>query len=250
MPVHRQLVAADGSALIERVAAPAHGPLWGVPHQASQWRCVLPGAGQVHWRSGDELLFVDALTAFRLRPGDIYQLRHEAERAHDVLCHHHQDAAPGAARAWLVHPRELLVIRRATRGAQRGRITLGEAGRVVQQALMRSPQVAASAGLTLVTRARQCLASHGAGLSVEELAEEVRSSPFHLMRQFRRELSVTAHQYRLYLRVAAALQRFHDGDRDLAGVAHDLGFCSQSHLGDVMRRVAGCTPSQARSALA
>ena len=113
MPVHRHLVAAEGPALLERVAAPAHGSRWGAMHQSQQWRCVLPGAGQVHWRSGDELVFVDALTAFRMRPGDLYQLRHDAGREHDVYCHGEQDAAPGAVRAWRVGPRELLQLRRA-----------------------------------------------------------------------------------------------------------------------------------------
>lgn len=250
MPVLRQLVASEGPALLERVAAASHGPLWSAVHQATQWRCVLPGAGQVHWRSGDELVFVDALTAFRMRPGDLYQLRHDAGREHEVYCHGEQDAAPGDVRAWRVAPRELLQLRRATRGVQRGRVTVAEAGRAVQQAMARSQPLSTAVVSSLATRARQALARHGANLCVDELAEEVRSSPFHLMRQFRRELGTSAHQYRLHLRIAAALQRLQDGDRDLAGVAHDLGFCSQSHLGDVMQRVAGCTPSQARSALA
>lgn len=248
MPIQRHLVASEGAARLERVAAAPHGARWGEPHEAQQWRCILPGAGQVHWRSGDELLFVDALTAFRMRPGDLYQLRHEAGREHDVYCSGEQDTAPGPARAWLVGPRELLLLKRATRAVQRGRMTVTDAGRAVRQALGRSRPLPAS--LSLATRARQALARHGAGLSVDELAEEVRSSPFHLMRQFRRELGTSAHQYRLHLRIAAALQRLHDGDRDLAGLAHDLGFCSQSHLGDVMQRVAGCTPGQARAALA
>lgn len=250
MPVHRHLVAAEGPALLERVAAPAHGSRWGAMHQSQQWRCVLPGAGQVHWRSGDEMVFVDALTAFRMRPGDLYQLRHDAGREHDVYCHGEQDAAPGAVRAWRVGPRELLQLRRATRDVQRGRVTVAEAGRIVHQALARSQPLPVAADPSLPTRARQVLARHGAGLSVDELSEELSCSPFHLMRQFRRELGTSAHQYRLHLRIAAALQRLQDGDRDLAGVAHDLGFCSQSHLGDVMQRVAGCTPGEARNALA
>ena len=44
MPVHRILVASDGDDQLERVTAPAHGPVWGAAHEASQWRCILPGA--------------------------------------------------------------------------------------------------------------------------------------------------------------------------------------------------------------
>ena len=36
---------------------------------------------------------------------------------------------------------------------------------------------------------------------------------------------------------------------DLAALAHDLGYCSQSHLGAVFRREVGVTLAQARAAL-
>lgn len=250
MPVHRTQVAADGADLLERVSAPAHGPAWGAAHQASQWRCILPGAGLVQWRSGGESVFVDALTAFRLRPGEVYQLQHEVPRVHDVYCRGAHEAAPGDARAWLVRPRELFALQRAVQGARSGRLSVGQAGALVQRALADALPLATPAVPSLAARARHALARHGAGVGVQALAEELRCSPYHLMRQFRREVGLSVHQYRLHLRIALALQRLQAGERDLAGLAHDLGFCSQSHLGEVMRRLAGCTPREARGALA
>jgi AraC-like DNA-binding protein len=61
---------------------------------------------------------------------------------------------------------------------------------------------------------------------------------------------MSLHGYRQRLRLAAALQRLEEGERDLAALAHDLGYSSQSHLGAVFRRELGVTPAQARLELA
>ena len=44
--------------------------------------------------------------------------------------------------------------------------------------------------------------------------------------------------------------RLEHGERDLAGLAHDLGFSSQSHFGELFRREIGWTPAAARACLA
>jgi len=75
-------------------------------------------------------------------------------------------------------------------------------------------------------------------------------APFHLARSFRQQTGLSLHQYRQHLRLAAAMERLADGDRDLAGIAHDLGCCSQSHLGAVFRRDVGVTMGEARRMLA
>jgi AraC-like DNA-binding protein len=86
----------------------------------------------------------------------------------------------------------------------------------------------------------------GAQRSLRELAGAVGCSPFHLSRVFRGETGVTVHQYLLRLRLAAALERLTHGERNLSGLACDLGFSSHSHLTRMFRQVFGTTPSAFR----
>jgi len=104
-----------------------------------------------------------------------------------------------------------------------------------------------------VARAKRLLAETAdreARLSMHALADAVSRSPFHLARSFRQQTGLSLHQYRQHLRLATAMDRLTSGDRDLAGIAHDLGYCSQSHLGAVFRREVGVTLGEARRTLA
>lgn len=250
MPVSRQLVASEGTAYVERVSAHGDGRSWGAVHTAQGWRCVLPGQGQVDWRNGHEQVLVDALTAFRIDAGETYQLRHEHAREHMVLCTSARDTATGAARAWLLHPRDLLAIRTVLAQLRRGDLQLEDATQAARRALDRSFALRSVEPVQPVLRARHCLASHlHERLHVQELAQEARCSPFHLTRLYRQHLGISPHQYRLHLRLAVALQHLEDRHVQLADLAFSLGFSSQSHFGDVFRRALGCTPSQARIAL-
>lgn len=80
-----------------------------------------------------------------------------------------------------------------------------------------------------------------------ELAGGVGSSPYHLLRLFRAETGSTIHQYRLQLRLIAAVQAILDGCGDLTALALDLGFSSHSHFTDAFRRRFGMAPSSLRS---
>lgn len=251
MPIVRQLLASDGTTHIEKISAEPHGRAWSVLHEARDWRCVLPGQGQVHWCSGPELVYVDALTAFRLDPGDAYQLRHERARSHHVLVSGAGQLAPSNHRAWLLQPRELFQVKRALAQLRRGETQgVARAGATARAALARAVPLRAEQASSLVLRARHCAASASfERVKVEELAEEVRCSPFHLTRLFRQALGASPHQYRLHLRLASALQRLEDPGTALAGLAFELGFSSQSHFGEAFRRWVGCTPGEARHAL-
>jgi AraC-like DNA-binding protein len=104
-----------------------------------------------------------------------------------------------------------------------------------------------------VARAKRLLAETAdreVRLSLHEVADAVSRSPFHLARSFRQQTGLSLHQYRQHLRLAAAMERLVEGDADLAGIAHDLGYCSQSHLGAVFRREVGVTLGEARRTLA
>lgn len=251
MPIHRQVLASDGSNVVEQVSAESHGAAWGVPHEATEWRCVLPGEGLVSWRSGADVIHVDALTAFRFDPGDIYQLRHERARRHHVLASSAGRPAPSAHRAWLLHPRDLFRIQGALARLRRGEAQdLGEVAEAARKSLERSVPLRSAPSHAVAFDARRCAASTAFDpIKIEELAEEVRCSPFHLTRLFAQHFGCTPHQYRLRLRLAVALQRLGQRETRLADLAFELGFSSQSHFTETFRRAIGCTPGQARIAL-
>jgi len=84
---------------------------------------------------------------------------------------------------------------------------------------------------------------------LEELARAVHCSPFHLTRQFRAITGTSISVHLLRLRLALALQRLAEGEADLARLAADLGFSSQSHFGARFRSVFGTSPGSVRDAL-
>jgi AraC-like DNA-binding protein len=86
-------------------------------------------------------------------------------------------------------------------------------------------------------------------MSVAELARELHTSRFHLVRVFRRETGTTIAAYRTQLRIRAAIERVLAGGDDLATIAVDCGFASHSHLTDTFRRTLGTPPSRLRAAV-
>jgi AraC-like DNA-binding protein len=91
---------------------------------------------------------------------------------------------------------------------------------------------------------------HAARWTLNDVADASCCSLFHLARCFRQHTGLSLHGYRQRLRLAVALQRLEEGERELAALAHELGYSSQSHLGSVFARETGVTPAQARRALA
>jgi AraC-like DNA-binding protein len=83
-------------------------------------------------------------------------------------------------------------------------------------------------------------------LTLEELGRAVNVSPFHLARSFRRHTGYTLHEYRINLRLRAALERLSAGDEDLAVIARAVGFSSHSHLTASFHRAFGVPPSCVR----
>lgn len=92
--------------------------------------------------------------------------------------------------------------------------------------------------------------SHAPRWTLHDVADAACCSPFHLARSFRKHTGLSLHGYRQRLRLAAALQRLEEGERELAALAHELGYSSQSHLGSAFVREIGVTPAQARRTLA
>jgi AraC-like DNA-binding protein len=251
MPALRTVLARDSNHTLEAVSAPPNGSAWGTVHRSPNWRWILPGTGGVQWRGGrGEHLLVDPLTAFHLREGDDYQLQHEGSRSHLVLSTAARAQRGSSARGWLVDPRGLYALKLATRRVS-SQQDLACAAAVVDSALAAAVALRADPQPAPLQRARRLLASDPTAMvSLGALGEAAYCSPFHLARLFRRHIGLSAQQYRLRLRLAAALNRLEAGERDLAGLAHDLGFSSQSHFGVLFRREVGVTPAQARRALA
>lgn len=254
MPHERLFLGRAGGLKVEQVrfrAQAPHGGRWSPVYLPAGTRIVMPGEGCMELRIGHERLFTDALTACFLEGGTPYRMGtvDARERRNVVLT-----AEPGAPamplrEPALLSPRVLLALRLHWKALREGAAGRGDTGALVRGA-WRGAGIPCSTGP--VGRARTLLAtSEAAGErhSLHEVSEEVRTSPFHLARSFRKATGLSLHQYRTRLRVAMALGRLDQGERDMAGLAHDLGFAHQSHFGDVFRRETGSTPGEARAAL-
>ena len=91
-------------------------------------------------------------------------------------------------------------------------------------------------------RARGYLEEHVAeAVSLAQLAEAARCSPFRLVRAFRDTFGLPPHAYHLQMRVRRGQELLRRGWL-VAHVAAELGFVDQSHFTRVFRAVAGMTP--------
>lgn len=99
----------------------------------------------------------------------------------------------------------------------------------------------------LAEDARAALARRfAASQSLVQLARGLHVSPFHLARVFRRHTGTSLHEYRLRLRLRAALQGLARPKGDILELALGLGFSSHSHFTAVFRTRFGITPSELR----
>jgi AraC-like DNA-binding protein len=84
-------------------------------------------------------------------------------------------------------------------------------------------------------------------LGLAELARIFHASPPHLCRVFRAATGRTIHAYREHLRLAAGLERLENGERNLTGLALDLGYSSHAHFTANFTRAFGVPPSRMRA---
>jgi len=106
----------------------------------------------------------------------------------------------------------------------------------------------AAARERLAGQAREILLAEP-NLGVIELARRVSCSPHYLSRVFSRVTGSGISAYRNRIRVSRALERIGQGERDLAGLAHELGFADHAHLTRTVRAVTGHTPTGCRALL-
>lgn len=99
-------------------------------------------------------------------------------------------------------------------------------------------------GRSIVQHVRTYLEDHATeNVSLDQLADLVRLSPFHLLRVFRETVGLPPHSYLTQLRVTRA-KRLIASSMPLAEVAGAVGFSDQSHLTRHFKALVGVTPGQ------
>ena len=79
--------------------------------------------------------------------------------------------------------------------------------------------------------------------TIEQLAREVRISPFHFIRQFEAVFGETPHQFRIGSRIELAKQLLALGEHSVTDVCMDVGFSSLGSFSALFTRRVGETPS-------
>ena len=107
------------------------------------------------------------------------------------------------------------------------------------------------ARVDLVQRAKAVLMSRVfESTSLNDLATDLRVSPFYLCRVFREGTGTTLHEFKTDMRIRFALERLADRSWDLSRIALDCGFSSHSHFTSSVRQRLGRPPSASRELLA
>lgn len=255
MPQDRTLLQQAGGLTVERVVKHA-AVQWSPTYAAATPRLVLPAHGATEFQLAGRTVLLDGMTVLGLPGGLPYQMKPCSAKAQtSIVVSAQQGAAPWPqqAHAWLLTPRALWRLRRHWRALARGDSGTAPTQALLQAELGGAVPMACGSGRSVapVQRAQRFMAAQdGARWTLHDVADAACCSLFHLARQFRRHTGLSLHGYRQRLRLAAALQRLEDGERDLAGLAHDLGYSSQSHLGAAFRGAMGSTLAQARLELA
>lgn len=225
---------------------------------------MLPLDGISECQMAGQVVLLDGLTALSLPQGLPYRMKPllpaaqssivVSEQADRPLPPAHQNPSP---QVHTLTPRALWCLRVHWRALAHGRPALGwGAASEMLQTGSRPDAMQHCAGASLLLVRARCFMMHrvatadGEPWSLQDVAEAAGCSVFHLAHLFRRHWGQGLHGYRQHLRIAGALQRrLEAGESDLAALAHDLGYSSQSHLGSVFRSEVGVTLAQTRSAL-
>jgi AraC-like DNA-binding protein len=252
MPQDRTLIHAEIDLRVERVRSHPTPTQWSPAYVTDAPRFVLPmSCTAVDIRAQNKTWLIDSLTALSLGPNLAYRICPSTRSVREslVISGENSVANDDEPMVWLLCTRTLFLIHLASCrgwvGASGAGIYAGLLNQISHGARL-SPCVGA------VARARRLLVTAPGNYmhaSMHDIADAAAVSAFHLARSFRRQTGLSLHQYRQRLRLASVLQRLSEGERDLPGLAHDHGFCSQSHLGSVFHKEVGVTLGRARSAL-
>jgi AraC-like DNA-binding protein len=95
--------------------------------------------------------------------------------------------------------------------------------------------------------AAQCIERRAAGpLTLDDVAEAVGLSTFHLMRVFKRSIGVTPHQYLMRVRLLRSIALLRDTAQPVTSIAYEAGWSDLSNFTRTFQRDVGCTPGQYR----
>ena len=83
---------------------------------------------------------------------------------------------------------------------------------------------------------------------IEEMAADSNTSPFHLIRKFKKAFGLKPHQFQIQCKVRKA-QKLLEEEKSVCQVTYDAGFCDQSHLDRCFQKVVGLTPKEYRASL-
>lgn len=100
-----------------------------------------------------------------------------------------------------------------------------------------------------VVEARQYIDTNFArDLSLDQIAEHVRMSPFHLARIFKSAMRCTVMDYVTQRRIDEAQRLMRESRLSIKEIAADVGYADQNYFSRVFRRLTGTTPSTYRKA--
>jgi AraC-like DNA-binding protein len=255
---------------VRRVVVRDEAPEWSEAEVTGRFAVVLIRAGAFRMRSmGREALITPALGYFQA-PGDEQRFAYDhgdgdvatSVALSEGLWQGLAGDSAGRTQRWLhVDGRLELahhLLARETRGDDAGFAVAEALLDLVATAVRRQAATTPAAdrlrpggrARQLADAARDAIAAgHPAARGLVPLARLLHSSPFHLSRVFREQQGVSLTQYRNRVRISRALERIDGGERDLAGLALDLGFADQAHLSRTMKQVAGDTPGRVRELL-
>lgn len=104
-----------------------------------------------------------------------------------------------------------------------------------------------SAAAELTYSVKHFLATHFTErVTLDQIAQAVHCSPYHLCRIFRQQTGSSIHAYLNHLRLRTALEYLAGGAEDLATLGVALGYSSHSHFTQAFRRIFGASPSALR----
>lgn len=107
-------------------------------------------------------------------------------------------------------------------------------------AVVRRPKASSASN---IRRVKELIdARYAEDLSIADLAVAAGLSPYHLMRQFRRQIGLPIHAYQIQRRIEASKQLLASG-LAVVEVALDVGFADQSHFSKRFKDLVGASPA-------
>ncbi|MER5739723.1 AraC family transcriptional regulator [Streptomyces sp. NPDC002262] len=267
MPVSRRTVLRTDGLLLADVSCDCPPRGWTETRPAPVFGFVLVRRGMVHGRVDGREQVLDPASVYVERPGSEQQFSHphggdvytEIVLAEPVLAGL-LGGDPAVPQGLVFTTPDVALAHRVLLGRGRAdgdafelaeRVTALAAlllGRLAPDRVEAGRPGSAAARRRMVDEARTVL-NDDPLRGLEEVSRLVGCSPHHLSRIFATATGMSLTRYRNGLRVTRALERLADGERDLAGLAHELGFTDQAHLTHVVRDLAGLPPGRLRALL-